>query len=138
MIETTEIMLAERLKEIEDQIKFLRDERVKTKQALDVFRGNQEAFPAMQRQTIGGEPIFKEKVKLALREKYPQGATALDILAYLNERWDRQIVRSSLSPQLSRLKKEGVITLDNDIWKLAEKNSAPKGDPEGADDRNLQ
>jgi len=119
-----ETTLTERLKEIEDKMKFLQDEKAKTIQALNLFIGYSCENITQTRKASGGEPIFKEKVKTALQEKFPNGASANDILKYLNDRWERQIVRSSLSPQLSRLKKEGVITLDNDIWRLAQKDSA--------------
>ncbi len=125
MIESMEDILTARLKEIEGQLKFLRAEKTKTKQALDVFKGDGENN-SQSRSTFAGEPIFKEKIKTALTKEFPNGATANDILKYVNEKWERQIVRSSLSPQLSRLKKEGIITLEDDIWKLAKNNSAPE------------
>lgn len=121
---TTEQFLSERLSVIDAQMKALREEKAKLKQAIDLFKDD-KTQKSGHRQTINGEPIFKEKIKTTLTEKYPNGATANDILAYVNERWEREIIRSSLSPQLSRLKKEGVITLDNDVWKLAKNESTP-------------
>lgn len=126
-----EEILEQRLCDIDTQLDFLREEKLKTKQALDIFKGT-EVVKTSSVQTFAGEPIFKEKVKVALKDKYIDGATANEILAYVNAHWKRQIERSSLSPQLSRLKKEGFITLKNNIWKLTEKNSAPEGADNGA------
>ena len=61
-------------------------------------------------------------IKRAVLEtlKYaPDGMDALTILATINYRLGSNFARTSLSPQLSRLKEDGFIVLNRKIWKLA-------------------
>lgn len=46
------------------------------------------------------------------------GLDAMSILIDINKRLGGDYERTSLSPQLSRLKTDGVVTLDGNIWKL--------------------
>lgn len=57
----------------------------------------------------------------------PEGAEASEIVDLIANKHGEVIVRSSLSPQLSRLKEEGVLELDGRIWRarLNEKGSEP-------------
>lgn len=79
---------------------------------------------------------MKGLVLKALREHFHDGATANELIEFFANAWGRtDVVRSSLSPQLSRLKVEGKITLRGYKWLLVPlgKNEAPTGDqPEGA------
>jgi hypothetical protein len=62
---------------------------------------------------------MKELTIKALSEQFPGGAEANELLDFLHKAWGRtDIVRSSLSPQLSRLKKEGDIDLVGRKWVL--------------------
>jgi hypothetical protein len=63
---------------------------------------------------------MKELAVKALREQFPNGATAAELLDHFVGAWNRHdVVRSSLSPQLSRLKTEGEIKLENgNVWVL--------------------
>lgn len=61
---------------------------------------------------------LKQLVVKALAEAFPGGATALQLLAHFKA-WGRDIARTSLSPQLSRLKDEGVIERSGKVWTLA-------------------
>src|ERR1700674_4708099 len=73
-------------------------------------------------------PNIKEAV-LSVLQDYPNGLTALDILANVNQRFDLGIIRPSLSPQLSRLKQEGKITNSEMIWqRLPQKKEATTND----------
>ncbi len=57
---------------------------------------------------------------LQILEHYPKGLLALDILDKINQRFDLEIVRSSLSPQLTRLKNyDEKIVKHGTIWLLA-------------------
>ena len=62
---------------------------------------------------------IKEAV-IAILAEAGEGMTAGDLLVRLNERNNSALIRSSLSPQLSRLKQEGHIFLTGRIWHLAE------------------
>lgn len=64
---------------------------------------------------------MKSLVRKALSETFPQGATARQLLDLFHHEYGRvDIIRSSLSPQLSRLRVEGVIWRDGLIWRLTE------------------
>lgn len=81
---------------------------------------------------------MKQLVKKALDEHFTNGATANELLDFFRDAWGRNdIVRTSLSPQLSRLKREGVTTLRGMKWHLAAagdlyENEAPNGGAAGA------
>jgi hypothetical protein len=62
---------------------------------------------------------LKQIIMKALAEHFADGATAIQMLDFFARQWGRQEMRTSLSPQLSRLKEEGKITLEGKIWRLA-------------------
>jgi len=58
------------------------------------------------------------------------GLTALEILDRLNKRWwNGELERTSLSPQITRLKDK--VVNEKGTWKLKNED-APKGEPNGA------
>lgn len=60
---------------------------------------------------------IKQLVLKALTEQFPSGATANQILDLFANAWGRgEIVRTSLSPQLSRLKAEHAIDREGTLW----------------------
>lgn len=66
---------------------------------------------------------MKELTMKALTERYKNGATASTLLEYFRDAYKRDdIARPSFSPQLSRLKADGVLTLKGKIWNLAERD----------------
>ncbi|MEL6664940.1 MAG: hypothetical protein AAFQ24_02315 [Pseudomonadota bacterium] len=52
----------------------------------------------------------------------PEGAEATELLAFIKDRFGTDLERTSLSPQLSRLKKDRLITLSGRVWKLNKKD----------------
>ena len=64
-------------------------------------------------------PTIKEMV-LSILENKPRGASPQQIIELISKRYRVEIVRSSLSPQLSRLKADGKLNLDerNGVWML--------------------
>jgi hypothetical protein len=65
-------------------------------------------------------PTIKELVVNALatnQEFRRYGATAAELKECLKHMFDRDVEMSSLSPQLSRLRDDGVLTLENGKWK---------------------
>lgn len=79
---------------------------------------------ATQQRTPIRKGSIKEKV-LAVLADNPAGADAHTILTLIQERFNENIPRPSLSPQLSRLKGEGWVTLNGKVWSLAVKNETP-------------
>lgn len=76
-------------------------------------------------------PTIKQRVEQALSDGHPNGAYYSDILEYINTNWPHlQVKRTSLSPQLTRLRQANVIELDEDkgIWFLVEKQEPKKNE----------
>lgn len=62
---------------------------------------------------------IKQLVLKALEEQFPSGATAQQLLELFASAWGREeVVRTSLSPQLSRLKAEHKIDRNGTLWFL--------------------
>ncbi len=62
---------------------------------------------------------IKELVTKALEEHFKEGATAAQLLDFFASAWGRtDIARTSLSPQLSRLRQEGILTREGPTWRL--------------------
>lgn len=79
-------------------------------------------------------PTIKEGVLQLLKEASPMGLTALEILDRLNRRWWLgELKRTSLSPQITRLKKDGKVVPEHGTWKLP-KDTAPPGQSDRASD----
>jgi len=64
------------------------------------------------------EATIKDAVLEVLRESR-QPMTALEILPFVNAKLGLDYPRTSLSPQLSRLKNDGLINRDGSLWSLA-------------------
>jgi len=75
---------------------------------------------------------IKQLVLKALNEQFHSGATALELLEFFESAWGRDdIARTSLSPQLSRLKAEQKIDRNGSIWFARE----PVSDAKAATDQ---
>lgn len=61
-------------------------------------------------------PITIKQAVLQVLKEHPEGLIALDILKKINERHALGIVRTSLSPQLSRLKGDRKIVNRGNLW----------------------
>jgi hypothetical protein len=61
---------------------------------------------------------LKQLVLRALKEHFSEGATAQQLLEYFRRAYGRAIERSSLSPQLSRLRDDGHVVLSGKLWML--------------------
>jgi len=79
---------------------------------------------------------MKDLTVKALKEHFRNGATSSQLLEFFADKWGRSdIMRTSFSPQLSRLKNEGMISLVGKVWVLEDghpkKNEPPEGGSEG-------
>lgn len=62
---------------------------------------------------------MKQLVLKALVEHFTDGATTRQLLAFFRDAWGRDIARANLSPQLSRLMRDGMIARGQDArWFL--------------------
>lgn len=114
MLETLTEFIARRRQEIavaeealEGQLRALAAERLRLARAAT-------ASAKKRRQPRG---VIKRTVLETLKYA-PEGMDALTILFTINYRLGSHFERTSLSPQLSRLKEDGFITLNRKIWKL--------------------
>ena len=102
----------------------------------DKFLGKLEADLTRQladarrlRASLQGGSFVKEKKKrrtttiqqeaLEILARYPDGLTMLEILDEMLAIYRPDLLRESLSPQLTLLKKAGKVVSGNKIWKLA-------------------
>jgi hypothetical protein len=60
---------------------------------------------------------FQDMIMLTLKST-PEGATANELLEMIDGRFNKKIMRSSISPQLSRLKQKGKVTLKDGMWAI--------------------
>ena len=119
-LDMEEAPLRERLQSITEEREQLRaaaaaagiklpDDSREIEKALEVLR-------RPSRRTIP-EKTLKDAVVEVLRAK-AGGMTALEILAAINLRFSADYPRTSLSPQLSRLKAEGKLIREGIVWRL--------------------
>lgn len=73
----------------------------------------------------GAPGTIKEMVLAVLKEADPSPLTALEILDRIQRKWMPLLVRTSLSPQLTRLKRAGEILSVRGAWTLTAKNTPP-------------
>jgi hypothetical protein len=66
----------------------------------------------------GHRQTIKDKVVNILKNRVG-GADANEIISMISDTYGETVVRESLSPQLSRLKQEGLLTLNGKIWSLS-------------------
>ncbi len=110
-------------------------------------RGNRAAIIS----STGGTDVFastspyehltmKQLVEKVLREHFHNGATTRQMLEFFRDGWKRNIERANLSPQITRLVRDGVIKQrddgrwflvdDPDVQKLAQEDGVLPGDGE--------
>lgn len=81
------------------------------------------ALDAVSRRRTIPERTLKDAVIEVLQDK-GRGMTALEILAAINLKFSTDYPRTSLSPQLSRLKAEGKLVREGIVWRLSDDESA--------------
>lgn len=99
---------------IKEQIKALRAELAEIKLARQALNGGAQD---LQTSPNNSSPTIKEMVRTIL-DAAPSGLTAHQILEKINSDYGKDIERTSLSPQLSRLKSDNEVFLDGDMWML--------------------
>ncbi len=119
MPQTLRDFIAQREAEVRAQIAKMQSELRElqsAKRAIDGAAGGKDAPPPS-----GGRATTKDKIRDVLAE-HTDGGTADDITKWVKSSFGTEVPRTSMSPQLSRLKSEGVVALDNstNVWQLAE------------------
>lgn len=106
-----------------------REEEIVRKRAalqreLEDLRSVRATLESRQRsgenQDAGEKRTIKEMVRAVL-ERNPEGGTSDQIVSWINQTFGRELARPSLTPQLSRLKSDGEVELDEDVgvWSLS-------------------
>jgi hypothetical protein len=131
--------LASRRAEIEEQIKALRDELSEIRVAEAAITGTTPiARPQSPKETV---PTFrdgsiKDWILKALEAGPPHGLETEDVITWVELLGGPNVPRSSMTPQLSRLKSSGFILLDGRNWRLVsasdQKDEAPGVQPPSA------
>jgi len=105
-------------------------EIVRAKSAVGMSSG--VSYGALRAPILGKHPApymtIKQLVREALDTCFRDGATVKQLIGFFKESWDREIRQESLSPQLSRLRTDGVIERRGHVWFLTSgRNSAVSG-----------
>ena len=135
------IFLNSRRNELLETIKPLEAEIAAKQRQLDTFRKEladiDRAASAIGMVNGLRQPTPSEKSKPTIKEaalsvlrRNPAGLAALDILRQINEQFQMSIVRSSLSPQLSRLKADKLIRQDGIVWLISKNKGSESRDSE--------
>jgi hypothetical protein len=100
--------------------------------AADVVRaaGNQRSVDLINQtgnvQVSGPPPLnekltIKEMIVAALRSHFHDGARPAELRTFIQDVWDRKIDRTSLGPQLARLREEGILEQSGTKWRISER-----------------
>lgn len=130
MNETMKDFITRRKAEIKEQIAALRMELREIRTAESAISGDESTAPKTRNKS-SNHPTIKDLIIEVLKTR-EQGADAKEIIHMIKEQHGKEVSRPSISPQLSRLKSEGKLHLDNKIWTLAVAKSPNKEAPEGA------
>lgn len=131
--------LSERREQIQAQMKTLRAELREIEAAtaaLPDATSIGESRAAVARERRRG-PTLKVLAVQVLKH-YPDGLEANDIRQKIAETHGIEIKRSSMSPQLSRLAKDGIVRLAGRRWLLLSEQAAPIDETVGFEDRNQE
>lgn len=104
--------LSRREAEILEQMKLLERELAEIRAAWSAVQGSDETRPSSK---AGATITIKEMIRRILRGR-PDGMSANEILQEIERRFGVRIERTSLSPQLSRLRDGNELTLENGRW----------------------
>ncbi len=117
---TLRTFITERRAQIRAEIAALRIEGRELKVALDAIDADSSEAPAYGSRRTAGRMTIKDRIVEALKE-CPEGGSVEKIIAWISKRHGLDIPRSSLSPQISRLKREGIVVFnESKNWQLAE------------------
>ncbi|HSX54169.1 MAG TPA: hypothetical protein VLG14_02630 [Sphingomonas sp.] len=118
MATTLRDFIAQRETEIRDQQKALKAELRELQIAKAALEGPTDA------PTVGVATLTIKEMARDVLSGMPGGLNSSGILDAIKKKYSREIERTSLSPQLSRLKDDGELVLDGDTWFTAEHHAA--------------
>lgn len=114
--------LERRAEEIDARLKAIRGEALALEQELSDVRAAAHALSsarpsdrpsAAEQSSMYLNMTIKELFVLALRRHFPKGAPSKTVRLFIQNGWGRKIQPNSLRPQLSRLVRQKLITVDD-------------------------
>lgn len=117
--ETLRDFVNKRKKEILFQLKELRSE-LRDLKAVETTLNPASALGESSKTNARGArsgPTLQDMI-LEVLKREKSGLTAIQILEKIEEKFEKQVPRSSLSPQLSRLRAKEVIALNAGLWEV--------------------
>jgi len=121
MDDTTRQILIRRVRMLRKQLRPLLDDLADAERAAAALGVSSDELEESSDQSPVAEPAgptMKEMSVESLREDFPDGATCAELVTHFEKRYGRKVDRASLSPQLGRLKKVGLVDLDGIVWTL--------------------
>ena len=113
--------LEEELAQVDRGIAAMRGQAVLSPNGNDASR-NAMAYHAREANPEAQHLTIKQLVMKALRDHLAEGATSNELLDFFASEWGRNdVMRTSLSPQLTRLKEAGEIELRGKVWHKRER-----------------
>lgn len=121
--------LDQREQEIAAEVRRLRRELVEVRAARHAISEEGSHRTAPSRHVPAERLTLKDRIRSVLA-KEATGVTSDFIIDAIEQDFGLRVPRSSLSPQLSRLKKENVVARDaaTNTWRLVEQENAPPQD----------
>ena len=107
--------IASRETELKQQQATIRAEMAEIKALKATLDATSDGEPAPRRKS--SSPTIKDLIEQVL-EDWQDGATAEEIIKDVADKFSKNVPRSSMSPQLTRLKNDDRITRWNDRWIL--------------------
>jgi hypothetical protein len=108
------------------ELREIDDEMVEVSLALAAVERKKVSLPIAQTEHIvddlADQDLTIKDMVLEVLGPIAEGAEALTILQFIKDRFGKEIERTSLSPQLSRLKRDGLLDLDGKLWRIADQN----------------
>jgi hypothetical protein len=79
-------------------------------------------------------PTIKSMILTALSSHFQDGATPAQLRTFIRDVFGREIHRTSMSPQLARLREEGVVEQSGTKWRIAERQRQRGGVPQNSEE----
>jgi hypothetical protein len=117
--------ISARKAEIQGQMKLLRQEMQELRAAEDAITNaptTKSGAPSETEPQNPGKLTIKDMVVRVLSET-GKGMDALKLMENVKGKFGVEVQRTSLSPQLSRLKSEGILVMENKVWSLTSQTS---------------
>lgn len=125
MDDTTRQVLIRRVRALRKQVEPLLADLQDAERAL-AFLGvsPEEVNEPPSSEVVASGPTMKEMTLQSLKEDYPDGATCGALIGHFEKRYGRKVGNTSLSSQLAKLRKAGILELDGIVWKLISEGAA--------------